>query len=294
MIKIIASDMDGTLLNDKMEVSSRNIDAINEATANGIDFLIASGRGLSEAKPFLRNEVHPGYITLNGAEVYNQDEELISSNPISRKSVKTISDYLKANDLYFELITDKGIFSNSEEKSVSSLAELLHILNPNTTYEQALADTKEKVKHSQTIFIDDLNEILDNPEYKLMKFLVFDSRQDEVFGPLKAELSKDKDIVVTSSSPNNVEINSVDAQKGIALMEYAKSKGVKPEETMAIGDNLNDYSMIKAAGIGVAMANAVPKISEIADQHADTNVKDGVAKVIEEVIKKNNTVGNCE
>ncbi|MFD1472931.1 Cof-type HAD-IIB family hydrolase [Companilactobacillus mishanensis] len=294
MIKIIASDMDGTLLNDKMEVSSRNIDAINEATANGIDFLIASGRGLSEAKPFLRNEVHPGYITLNGAEVYNQDEELISSNPISRKSVKTISDYLKANDLYFELITDKGIFSNSEEKSVSSLAELLHILNPNTTYEQALTDTKEKVKHSQTIFIDDLNEILDNPEYKLMKFLVFDSRQDEVFGPLKAELSKDKDIVVTSSSPNNVEINSVDAQKGIALMEYAKSKGVKPEETMAIGDNLNDYSMIKAAGIGVAMANAVPEISEIADQHADTNVNDGVAKVIEEVIKKNNTVGNCE
>jgi hydroxymethylpyrimidine pyrophosphatase-like HAD family hydrolase len=63
---------------------------------------------------------------------------------------------------------------------------------------------------------------------------------------------------------------------------------------MAIGDNLNDYSMIKAAGVGVAMKNAVPKITEVSDIQTDSNVNDGVAKVIQKVIKNNKTVGNRE
>ncbi|AKP68255.1 Cof-type HAD-IIB family hydrolase [Companilactobacillus ginsenosidimutans] len=292
MIKIIASDMDGTLLNDEMMISQNNIDTINNATANGIDFLIASGRQLDEAKPFLMNKFHPGYITLNGAEVYNKDEQLVSSNPISTKSVKQITDYLRENNLYFELITDKGVFSNSLAKRTTSIAELLNILNPTTTYDKALADTKEILKHAKTIYVDNYDEILNNPDTKVMKLLAFDKRQQEVFKPLREDLKSIDDIVITSSSPNNIEINSINAQKGIALMEYAKQKGVKPEEVMAIGDNLNDLSMIKAAGIGVAMKNAVPKIAEVADEQTDSNVNDGVAKIINKVIKNNKAVGN--
>lgn len=294
MIKIIASDMDGTLLNDKMMISETNINAINKATDSGIDFLIASGRQLDEAKPFLMDKFHPGFITLNGAEVYNKDEKLVSSNPISKTSVTKMTDYFNEHQLYFELITDKGVFSNSLEKRTTSIAELLNILNPTTTYEKALSDTKEILKHAKTIYVDDYDEILKDDDTKIMKLLVFDSRQDEIFDPLKAKFKTIDDIVITSSSPNNLEINSVNAQKGIALMEYAKQNGVKPEEVMAIGDNLNDYSMIKAAGVGVAMKNAVPEIANVADEHTDSNVNDGVAQIIEKVIQNNKTVGNCE
>ncbi|WP_125707360.1 Cof-type HAD-IIB family hydrolase [Companilactobacillus zhongbaensis] len=294
MIKIIASDMDGTLLNEKMMISQKNIEAINQATANGIDFLIASGRQLDEAKPFLMNKFHPGYITLNGAEVYNKDEKLVSSNPVSKTSAHKVANYMEEHNLYYELITDRGVFSNSLEKRTVSIAQLLNVLNPTTTYEKALADTKEVLKHAKTIYVDNYDEILNDENTKVMKLLVFDNRQDEIFKPLKASLGAIDDIVITSSSPNNLEINSVDAQKGTALMEYAKQKGVKPEEVMAIGDNMNDYSMIKAAGVGVAMKNAVPEIAAIADEHTDTNVNDGVAKIIEKVIQNNKTVGNCE
>ncbi|MQS76819.1 Cof-type HAD-IIB family hydrolase [Companilactobacillus halodurans] len=293
MIKLIASDMDGTLLNDKMAISDRNIEAIKKAQKAGIEFLIATGRGLDEAKPFLRDQVHPGYITLNGAEVFNEKEELISSNPISEKSKNEVVKYFHKHNLYFEVITNKGIFSDDEELRVSSLAELLVKLNPTTTYEQAMEDTLERVKLTPMKFVDSYDDIFNDKTYKIMKLIAFSKDEGKVLKPLKQEIDENiKDVVVTSSSPNNVEINSVDAQKGIALLQYAKSMNISPEETMAIGDNLNDASMIKSAGVGVAMANAIPEIKEIAQYSTDNNVNDGVAQVIEKVIEKANQQAN--
>jgi len=285
MIKLIASDMDGTLLNDKMEVSDRNIAAIKSAKEAGIEFLIATGRGLEEAKPFLKDQVHPGFITLNGAEVYDNKEQIISSNPISEESKTKVIDYFHKHHVYFEVITDKEIFSDNKELRVSSLAELLVKLNPSTTYAQALEDTMERIKMTPMTFVDNYDEILSDPSYQVMKLIGFSSDEHKVLEPLKNDITEHiKDVVVTSSSPNNVEVNSIDAQKGIALLQYAKSKNILPEETMAIGDNLNDASMIRDAGVGVAMANAIPAITELAQISTDNNVNDGVAQIVEKVI----------
>ena len=287
MIKLIASDMDGTLLNDKMAVSDRNIQAIKNAQKAGIEFLIATGRSLEEAKPFLKDRVHPGYITLNGAEVYDKDENLISSNPISEASKVKVINYLKEHQIYFEVVTNKGIFSDNKDMRITSLAELLVKLNPSTTYEQALADTLERIKLTPMIFVDSYDKILSDPSYQIMKLLAFSNKEQEVLGPLRADIEKNiKDVVVTSSSPNNVEINSIDAQKGIALLQYAKDKNITQEQTMAIGDNLNDESMIRDAGVGVAMQNAIPAIKDLSDITTDNNVNDGVAQIVEEVINK--------
>lgn len=292
MIKLIASDMDGTLLNEKMEVSSRNIQAIKDAEKNGIEFLIATGRGLSEAKPFLKNHVHPGFITLNGAEVFDPKEKLISSNPLSREAQKKVVELFNKYNVYFEVITDKGIFSNDREARVTNLANLLMKLNPGTSYKQALKDTQERVKMMPMNFVDNYDDVLNNDSYQIMKLIGFNEHQHRVLAPLKKEITKTiKDVVPTSSSPNNVEVNSIDAQKGIALLQYADNKNILPEEIMAIGDNLNDYSMIKSAGVGVAMANAIPAIKEIAQMQTDSNINDGVAQIIEQTIADNQTQG---
>lgn len=292
MIKLIASDMDGTLLNEKMEVSSRNIQAIKDAEKNGIEFLIATGRGLSEAKPFLKNHVHPGFITLNGAEVFDPKEKLISSNPLSREAQKKVVELFNKYNVYFEVITDKGIFSNDREARVTNLANLLMKLNPGTSYKQALKDTQERVKMMPMNFVDNYDDVLNNDSYQIMKLIGFNEHQHRVLAPLKKEITKTiKDVVPTSSSPNNVEVNSIDAQKGIALLQYADNKNILPEEIMAIGDNLNDYSMIKSAGVGVAMANAIPAIKEIAQTQTDSNINDGVAQIIEQTIADNQTQG---
>lgn len=292
MIKLIASDMDGTLLNEKMEVSSRNIQAIKDAEKNGIEFLIATGRGLSEAKPFLKNHVHPGFITLNGAEVFDTKGDLISSNPISREAQKQVIEIFNKYNVYFEVITDKGIFSNDREARVTNLANLLMKLNPGTSFKQALKDTQERVKMMPMNFVDNYDHILDNDSYQIMKLIGFNEHQHKVLAPLKKEITKKiKDVVPTSSSPNNVEVNSIHAQKGIALLQYAENKNILSEEIMAIGDNLNDYSMIRDAGVGVAMANAIPAIKEIAQIETESNINDGVAKIIEKTIAENQNQG---
>ncbi|KRL42709.1 HAD superfamily hydrolase [Companilactobacillus mindensis DSM 14500] len=284
--------MDGTLLNDKMEVSSRNIQAIKDAENDGIEFLIATGRGLGEAKPFLRNQVHPGYITLNGAEVFDRNEKLVSSNPIPAATQNKVIDYFKKYNVYFEIVTDKGIFSNSREERVNNLASLLAKLNPSISHKQALRDTQERIKMMPMNFVDNYDEILNDSSYKIMKIIGFNKHQHRILAPMKKEITKNlKDVVVTSSSPNNVEVNSVNAQKGIALLQYAKSRHILPEEIMAIGDNLNDYSMIRDAGIGVAMANAIPAIKKLAQISTDSNINDGVAQVIEKTIEDNQNQG---
>ena len=286
MIKLIASDMDGTLLNEKMEVSDRNIQAIKDAQNAGIEFLIATGRGLSEAEPFLRNQVHPGYITLNGAEVFDNKGEMISSNPISAESQNKVVDYFHKYDIYFEVVTNKGIFSNDREARVNNLANLLVKLNPGTSFKQALRDTQERVKMMPMNFVDSYDHIFNDQSFKIMKLIGFNEHQHKVLAPMKKEITKNiKDVVVTSSPPNNVEINSIDAQKGIALLQYAKKRNISPDEIMAIGDNLNDYSMIRDAGVGVAMKNAIPAIKEIAQIETDNNANDGVAQIIEKTIE---------
>lgn len=286
MIKLIASDMDGTLLNEKMEVSDRNIQAIKDAQNAGIEFLIATGRGLSEAEPFLRNQVHPGYITLNGAEVFDNKGEMISSNPISAESQNKVVNYFHKYDIYFEVVTNKGIFSNDREARVNNLANLLVKLNPGTSFKQALRDTQERVKMMPMNFVDSYDHIFNDQSFKIMKLIGFNEHQHKVLAPMKKEITKNiKDVVVTSSSPNNVEINSIDAQKGIALLQYAKKRNISPDEIMAIGDNLNDYSMIRDAGVGVAMKNAIPAIKEIAQIETDNNANDGVAQIIEKTIE---------
>lgn len=289
MIKLIASDMDGTLLNEKMEVSNRNIQAIKKAEQSGIEFIIAAGRGLSEAKPFLKNHIHPGFITLNGAEVFDNKENLISSNPLSVASQAKVVDYFHKYNVYFEVVTNKGIFSNDREARVNNLANLLVKLNPGINFKQALRDTQERVKMMPMNFVDNYDAIFNDKSYKIMKLIGFNEHQHRILAPLKKDITKNiKDVVVTSSSPNNVEINSVNAQKEIALLQYAQNRNILPEEIMAIGDNLNDYSMIKAAGTGVAMANAIPVIKEIAQISTDSNINDGVAKIIEETVAKAN------
>ena len=129
--------------------------------------------------------------------------------------------------------------------------------------------------------------LLSNPEIKVMKFIVFDSRGHEAFADVKKEIAELGDLVITSSSSSNIEINADEAQKGLALLDYAKLKNIKKDEIAAIGDNLNDESMIRAAGVGVAMGNAIPLIKDIAQVTTKNNNEDGVAYILNQFIKDN-------
>lgn len=277
--------MDGTLLNDQMEVSDNNANAIKLAQANDIEFLVATGRAINEAKPFfdLAN-IQSGLITLNGAEIYNVNTEVVAKHPVAKDLVEVIASNFDNNDIYYELTTTQGIFSNSYEKRLTNVADLMITLNPGLKYQDAIALSAEKLKLMTTKYVDSYQKLFLDKDIDILKIIAFSSNGRQFLEDSIKQYANLPNIVVTSSSENNIEINDIHAQKGLALMDYAEQKGYARDEVMAIGDNLNDYSMIDMAGYGVAMKNAVDDIKKIANLQTDTNTNDGVAKAIQKAI----------
>jgi len=288
MIKLIASDMDGTLLNDKMQVSDGNAQAIRDAKAAGIEFMVATGRGLTEAQPLLAaQDLHPAFITLNGAQVYDEANQLVVDIPLSQAMTDLVIADLKTRKIYFELVTNQGIYSDSKVSRIQNVADLLVNLNPDTSYKIAVALAAARLELMNINYVDDYAPLLQTPGLQVMKIIAFSSAGQAVLAEPKRVFTATKELIVTSSSANNIEINNIHAQKGSALAEFAQQRGIAMTEVMTLGDNLNDESMIRQAKYGVAMGNAVPAIKDIAWGQTTTNIEDGVAKAIYRAIAIN-------
>lgn len=288
MIKLIASDMDGTLLNDKMLVSDENAAAIRQAEENDIEFIVATGRGLSEAKPLLADQhLHTAYITLNGAMVYDTEGKLVVSIPLDDDATQTAMQLLTDRNIYFELVTNHGIYSNSRVRRIQNVADLLVNLNPDTTYKLAVALASARLEIMDINYVESYKEVIDDPDTQVMKIIGFNTADPDALIEPRNILQDTGKLMVTSSSRNNIEINNIDAQKGIALAKYAATKGFGMESVMSIGDNFNDESMIRDAKYSVAMGNAVPEIKDLAWFITATNTNHGVALAIMKALDEN-------
>lgn len=295
MIKLVACDLDGTLFNSDMMVSSENAAAIKAAQQNGIEFLVATGRAPRESKVLLEDAgIKSGFINLNGALVFDASGKLIIKHPIPANSAMKLINLLHDNHFYFEIVTADNVYTEDLSKRITNVAHFMVDLNAGITFREAVAITAGNKSILNMTQVDSYDELLQNEDPKIMKFLVFDHRGHEAFEDVITEINQLNGLVVTSSSSSNIEINAVQAQKGLALLDYAQIKHIKREEIAAIGDNLNDESMIREAGIGVAMGNAVPKIKHLAQITTSSNNDNGVAKVLYKFIDENKSGNNDE
>ncbi|MFD1484553.1 Cof-type HAD-IIB family hydrolase [Lacticaseibacillus baoqingensis] len=288
MIKLIASDMDGTLLNDKMQISDGNAAAIRRAQQAGIEFMVATGRGLSEAQPLVQaHGLKTAFITLNGARVFDTDGQLTVDEPLPEAMVALTLETLQARGLYFELVTNQGIYSDSRVRRIQNVADVLVRLNPDTSYKIAVALAAARLELMEINYVDDYNALVAQKDVEVMKVIAFSQQGQKALAEPQQVLAKSGELIITSSAVNNIEINSRKAQKGLALNAYAAKKGLTLENCMAIGDNLNDESMITMAKYGVAMGNALPKIKALAQWTTAINTKDGVGMAIDKAIALN-------
>lgn len=290
MIKLIASDMDGTLLNNDLVVPEENISAIKEAQKAGIEFMIATGRGIHEALPLLEKyHLHPAYITLNGAQVFDENEKVQVELPLNLEVSHQIISTLRKYKLYFEMVTNQGIFSNSKVQRINNIANLITNLNPDTPFKLAIALSSARLELMKIQYIKDYDELLARPAINIFKIIAFDSNHPNNLISVKNDLINEfnSKIIITSSSKFNIEINDIHAQKGIALKKYADKKGISSDEIMTLGDNINDTTMIQYAKYSVAMENAVDSIKKIANYITSRNDQAGVAKAIKKAIQFN-------
>ena len=281
MVKLIVSDMDGTLLNEKMTISQANADAIREAENQGIPFMVATGRGFTEAKPLLEEAgLSCPIITLNGAQVYDEDGTILKTAGITKDTARKILTIIRDHNLYCEVTTGKGIFSDNKAKRIESVASLLFETNPDTTYKMAVILAAARLEIMNINYIDNYDELIEDETIDILKIIAFSQDGSKTLDPVSVELDEIGDLAITSSFENNIEINHIDAQKGIAVSEMAKKMDIDLDDVMTFGDNLNDLSMLEITGYSFAMENGAQETKNVSKYLTSANNENGVAEGI--------------
>ena len=287
MIKVIASDMDGTLLGDDHKPAPETLAAVKKACDAGIRFMIATGRNFLGAMAELKDaELVCDYIVGSGAEVRNPQQEVVVTHPISIELCRAIYEEIRDYPLSVTFCTDGYDYKiGTPEEIEESLMLQMQLFFSNLPREElAKSETYRRIKKS-TRSMSDMDELeaAGVPVYKLFLY----SEDKAMLDEMNTRLQRNKDIAVASSFPTNLEITDVKAQKGPVLKEYIESLGYTMDEVMVLGDSLNDLSMISMDfGATVAMANADPEVKSAAKYITKSNTEFGVAYAIEELLKR--------
>ncbi|PFA68117.1 hydrolase [Bacillus sp. AFS015802] len=286
MITFIATDMDGTLLNENQEISEANKQAILDAQQQGIEVVVATGRSYEEARYVIQDAgISCDIVCANGAEVRNKQGDIIYQAGIESARAKEIAAALNETGIYFEIYTDQGTYTENYEMGVELIVDIFTTANPGITEEQVRQTARERFEKGHIKLVEDYGVLFEDDSQLVYKFLVF-SFDDKQLKEANDKLSQLSGIAISSSGKENIEVNSAEAQKGVALEKLLNDKGLSAENAMAMGDNLNDLSMMKVVGRPVAMGNALDQIREFCPFITATNREDGVAKAIREVIQQ--------
>ena len=286
MIKLIASDMDGTLLNDKHKIDKETVVAIKKAEEAGIVFAISTGREYDTVKSVLKeNNIKCQCVLMNGAEYRDEDGNIIQEINIEQNTATKIIHMLQEEKVTARIFTNKGIYTtDTKEEALKEMVYRTLSFEPQLTQEEAIEIAKVQPYFTQLKFISNLDEFLKS-DMEIRKFVAFHNNT-ELITRMKKIIGEIEGIAVSSSFRDNIEITHITAQKGIILAKVAEKMGFKREEVLVLGDSFNDYSMFTEFTESVAMGNAIPEIKEIAKYITDTNDNLGVAKAIYKVLEE--------
>lgn len=267
MYKLIAIDMDGTLLNDHHEVTDQVRAALDAAKDQGVKIVLCTGRPLAGVRRYLKelglDQEEDYVIAYNGALVQNTH-----TNEIVFKQSLNYEDFQLLHNLSLELDTPMHFFD----------AEFLYttnkLISPYTVHEAFI--TKIPFQHCT------LKEVPVDIAMPKVMYIDEPERLDRTIESIPAEVKEKYTLV--KSAPFYLEILHREVSKGNAVKRLAEKLGITREEVMTIGDNGNDLSMIQYAGCGVAMGNAIPMVKEAADFQTRSNNEDGVAHAIQQLV----------
>ncbi|MFR4584048.1 Cof-type HAD-IIB family hydrolase [Clostridium cadaveris] len=284
MIRIIASDMDGTLLNNKHDIDEETVEAIRKAEEAGIIFAISTGREYDSVKGILeKHNIKAQCVLSNGAEYRDEEGNILDVININEEAAKKIIKMLNENKLSARIFTDKGVFTTStKEEALQEVVFRTMTFNPGTTEEEAIKIAETQGFFTCLKYIDNIEKFF-SEGIEVRKFVAF-HKDIELIDKMKMLISEIPGLAISSSFRDNIEVTDINAQKGIILEKVAKKMSIDSKEVMILGDSFNDYSMFEIFEESVAMKNAIPEVKAIAKYITDSNDNLGVAKAIYNVL----------
>lgn len=272
-IKLIALDLDGTLLNSRKQLSERNRNILTECLERGIHIVPTTGRTVDGIPGEIKSIPGIRYaITTNGAVIKDiREDRLIDSRTMTaEKTLEILTLATRYNIMYDCYIEGRGI---TEARFLDNLTQ--YCISP---------EVEELVRTTRDL-VPNILDYVRNYEGDIEKANMFFAEETDRI-KMRRELAGISDIIVSSSMPNNLEINAQDATKGQGILRLADYLGLQQEDTMAFGDGENDFNMIELAGCGVVMENGEAGLKKLADYITCSNDDDGVAAAIEKLVFK--------
>ena len=286
MYKLVAIDLDGTMLNSYGMVTENTKQAIKNTINKGTEVIIASGRPIDSIKTIAKEIGSENYfIAGNGALIYDiKKDEIIYEKFMNKQKVLEIIKICEENSIAYNIYTEKTIIAKG--------------LKYNVLYYYKENLKKEESKKTNITIVEDVYEYIKNSENeKFLKITVCDETKS-VFNSIIRKLRTVEDIDVldvlhmsrkmikqgTEDIPIEyyyTEISLKDVDKWNAIAYLANKMNISKDEIIAIGDNINDKKMIENAKVGIAMGQSTPVVTEIADFVTSNNNEDGVAKTLE-------------
>lgn len=278
-IRIIALDLDGTLLDSEKRLSEVNRAALERAAERGVLIVPTTGRFFGMMPPAVRDLPFVRYaITINGAQVYDRETDTaIVRDEIPLDMALGVMEVLDRFDVIYDCYRQNwGWMTAALQEKAADYATNEHYLKMVREFRKPVSELKAHLKATAN----------DGDVQKIMLFARNTQVSDlssQVLDAIRLELAaRFPEIKVTSSTWNNIELNIRTAHKGNALKRFAEHLGLGLANCMAFGDGMNDFTMVEAAGLGVAMANAEPEVKRVAKWIAPSNDDDGVAAGLEE------------
>lgn len=286
MYKLVAVDLDGTMLNSYGVVTENTKKVIKQTIAKGVDVIIASGRPIDSIKA-IANEIGSDkyFIAGNGAIIYDiKKEEIIYDKFMPKQKVLEIITLCEKNSISYNVYTNKTI--------------LAPLLKYNVLYYHKENLKKEENKKTNINIVKDMYKyIKESKEEKFIKISICDDSKT-VFNSIikKVKMIDNIEVLDVSHISRKVikqgteeipieyyytEISEKDVDKWYAIEYLIKKLNINKDEVIAIGDNINDKKMIENAGLGIVMEKSTPVVTKIAKYITTTNNEEGVAKALE-------------
>lgn len=286
MYKLVAIDLDGTMLNSYGVVTENTQNTIKKIISEGTEVIIASGRPIDSIKTIAKEIGSEKYfIAGNGAIIYDiEKDEIIYKKNLSKQKVLEVIKICEENSISYNVYTDKTILATA--------------LKHNVLYYHKENLKKEENKKTNISIVKDMYEYVKNmQEENFLKITICDENK-VVFNSIIRRLKMITDIEILDVSHMSrktitqgteeipieyyyTEISLADVDKWNAIEFLINKLEIRPEEVMAIGDNINDKKMIENAGMGIAMSGSTSVVTDVANDIAPSNNEDGVAQILQ-------------
>ena len=262
MYKLVAIDLDGTLLTDQLEITPKTINAIQQAIESGVVVTLATGRMFPSAKKFADQlKLNVPLITYQGAVIKDAGEKKVwFDRPVSEAISKRLIELAHEHRVHIQVYQDDIVYTAEDNEEIQEYAREGDV--------------------SYTV-IDDLNSLSEKGFTKVL-FIGEPMNLDRFQITLQQEFGSSAHIA--KSKPHYLEVTNPEANKGTALLYLAEQLGIKRSEIIGIGDNHNDFELITTAGLGVVMGNGVEALKSVADYITKTNNDEGVLHALEQFV----------